>query len=192
MFIVSCIFLLVCLCIATAWLLWKWRCTQSSEVNTQQVPLTALRQTTIQTYLSQEAILPTLAHTQRDEVFKEMLLHLKSLGNLNDIHVALEALQHRELQMPTCIGNAIACPHARTAAVNKLTTIFAVSKTPILFDNSNNGACNIVILTLIPLTTNNPYMPFITALLSRLCSQKCREAILTSRTATDIRKALLS
>ncbi|MDO4527618.1 MAG: PTS sugar transporter subunit IIA [bacterium] len=154
--------------------------------------LSTIRRSTIRTYLSEKVILPSLKNDQRDTVIQEMLTHLKELGALNDVTLATKNILDREAQMSTSIGDAIACPHARTTAVDKLTTIIGISKHPILFDDTANGACKIIILTLMPPTINSPYMAFITAMLTLLNSPTRRHQILNAQTARAVRKALLS
>lgn len=189
-----CTLLLICLCVIASWLLcMRCRCRKKEHPLEENVsPLSTLRQATVQAYLKENAILPHLVHVQRDDVIQEMLEHLHSIGALKDVSSATRDILQREAQMSTCIGSAIACPHARTTTVDKLTTIVGISKRPIHFDASENGSCHIVILTLMPPTMNSPYMAFITAMLTLLGSPQRRHQILHATTAVDVRKAFLA
>lgn len=189
----ACTLLLIILCIIVGWLLCMRCCCHHDNAPQEEAPsLSTIRRSTIRSYLSEDVIIPSLKHKQRDAVIQEMLSHLKDLGSLNDITLATKDILDRETQMSTSIGDAIACPHARTFAVDKLTTIIGISKHPVLFDDTENGACHIIILTLMPPTINSPYMAFITAMLTLLNSPLRRHKILNAQTARAVKKALLS
>lgn len=196
--IYACAGLLLFLCIiALGWLcLQKRRYTTQTCSSTAETPLVVelaeRRQQTVRALLVEDAILPRLRHTQRDDVIREILQQFVKRGELDDITTAEADVLQREAQMPTCIGQAIACPHARTSAVKRLTTILAIAPQPVRFDDSADGACQIIILTLMPPTLNSPYMAFITALLTLLGSPRRRHDILNALTAHDVRKALLT
>ena len=95
--------------------------------------------------------------------------------------------------MSTGVGFGVACPHARSNAVNALVCAIGVTQRPVDFSTDEEGrACRIVILTLTPDTVNSPYMTFITAVLTALRAPAKREALLQAPDAAAIRKALLT
>ncbi|MEG1932960.1 MAG: cation:proton antiporter [Kiritimatiellia bacterium] len=144
-------------------------------------------------YISERNIITPLVATTREEIIRELLLRLHDNGSLNDIARAEEDVLRRENIMPTGVGFGVACPHARTDAVNALICAIGITQTPVDFSQEEEGRdCRIIILTLTPDTINSPYMTFITAMLTALRSPRKRAALLEAPDALAIRKALLS
>lgn len=138
-------------------------------------------------------IVPRLKATDRDGVIRELLATLRDTGAVRDLDEAEAAIFQRERVMPTGVGFGVACPHARTHAVDALACAIGIAETPIDFSEDEEGrACHIIILTLTPDTANSPYMTFITAVLTALRSPDKRRALTQATTAEAIRGILLS
>jgi mannitol/fructose-specific phosphotransferase system IIA component (Ntr-type) len=186
------IILILCFCSVLAFVFYK-RAHLTDNAHAKELPERIdVREAVIRSYLPQTAILVNLKSTDRDGVLHEMLAHVEpqALGISKD--VAFHALCQREADMPTCIGEAIACPHARFKELQTLVPIIELTSQPIAFSNQPEGRCRIILLTLIPLAPNSPYMSFISALLTRLASPSRRQALLAAPSATAVRKVLLS
>lgn len=144
-------------------------------------------------HIREDAIVHRLQATDRDAIIHELILRLRDLGAISDVDSAEREVLQRERVMSTGVGFGVACPHARTNAVNALVCAIGVTQRPVDFSTDEEGrACRIVILTLTPDTVNSPYMTFITAVLTALRAPAKREALLQAPDAAAIRKALLT
>ena len=144
-------------------------------------------------HIRSNAVVHRLKATDRDGVIRELLQHMKSLGRLNDLERAEAETLQREAIMPTGVGYGVACPHARTDAVEQLTCVIGITDRPIDFSDEEEGrGIRIVLLTLTPDTVNSPYMTFITAALTALRSEERRNAILAAGDGATIRKLLIA
>lgn len=144
-------------------------------------------------HVREDAIVHRLQATDRDAIIHELILRLRALGAITDLEAAEREVLQRERVMSTGVGFGVACPHARTNAVNTLACAIGVTQRPVDFSDDEEGrACRIIILTLTPDTVNSPYMTFITAVLTALRAPAKREALLQAPDAAAIRKALLS
>jgi mannitol/fructose-specific phosphotransferase system IIA component (Ntr-type) len=144
-------------------------------------------------HIRDDAIIYRLKASSRNAIIHEMIHHLHTIGAVKDPKRVEEEVLHREQIMSTGVGCGVACPHTRTAAVDKLVCAVGVTETPVDFAEDEEGKnCRIVILTLTPDAPGSPYMTFITAVLTALRSERRREAILEATTAAAIKKALIA
>ncbi len=155
--------------------------------------LAAQRAAVLRRAIQERHIILRLQATDRKGILHEMLRRLRETGACTDIKKAEAELLHREEIMATGVGYGVACPHSRTSTVKQLVSVIGITKAPVDFSDDEDGrGCRIIILTLTPEDENNPYMTFITAILTALRSEARREAVLNAENAPAIRKALLS
>ena len=78
-------------------------------------------------FVIQNAILPNLKATSKEEVIREMVSHLKAAGALKatDEEAVVAAILKREELGSTGIGNGVAVPHTKHASVDKLSAMVA-------------------------------------------------------------------
>jgi fructose PTS system EIIBC or EIIC component len=77
--------------------------------------------------LRKDIMLMDLQSTTKNEVIDEMIASLEKHHVINNADQFKEAILKREEQATTGLGNGIAMPHAKTAAVNEATVLFAKS-----------------------------------------------------------------
>ena len=144
-------------------------------------------------HVHENTIIHRLAATDRDGAIHELVARLHAVGAVVDAETAEAEVLQRERIMPTGVGFGVACPHARSNAVNSLACAIGIAAKPIAFSEDEEGRdCRIIILTLTPDTVNSPYMTFITAILTALRAPAKRAALLDAPDAAAIRKTLLS
>ena len=78
--------------------------------------------------LTKDTIAMDLASSNKDGVIDELVNQLNQAGILNDVEAYKEAIHNRESQSTTGIGEGIAIPHAKVAAVDKPAIAFGKSK----------------------------------------------------------------
>ncbi|HEM6241231.1 TPA: PTS sugar transporter subunit IIA [Streptococcus suis] len=84
----------------------------------------------IQDVLRKDVMLLDLQATSKEAVIDEMIASLVEKGYVTDFEVFKTGIMNREAQTTTGLGDGIAMPHAKNAAVKEATVLFA---------KSNNG-----------------------------------------------------
>ena len=81
----------------------------------------------IQDVLKKDVMLLDLQATSKEAVIDEMITSLVDKGYVTDFEVFKTGILNREAQTTTGIGDGIAMPHAKNAAVKEATVLFAKS-----------------------------------------------------------------
>lgn len=81
----------------------------------------------IQDVLRKDVMLLDLQATSKEAVIDEMITSLVDKGYVTDFEVFKTAILNREAQTTTGLGDGIAMPHAKNAAVKEATVLFAKS-----------------------------------------------------------------
>ncbi|HFI0126002.1 TPA: fructose-specific PTS transporter subunit EIIC [Streptococcus suis] len=81
----------------------------------------------IQDVLRKDVMLLDLQATSKEAVIDEMITSLVEKGYLTDFDVFKTGIMNREAQTTTGLGDGIAMPHAKNAAVKEATVLFAKS-----------------------------------------------------------------
>ncbi|HFI0300612.1 TPA: fructose-specific PTS transporter subunit EIIC [Streptococcus suis] len=81
----------------------------------------------IQDVLRKDVMLLDLQATSKEAVIDEMIISLVDKGYVTDFEVFKTGILNREAQTTTGLGDGIAMPHAKNAAVKEATVLFAKS-----------------------------------------------------------------
>lgn len=81
----------------------------------------------IQDVLRKDVMLLDLQATSKEAVIDEMIISLVDKGYVTDFDVFKTGIMNREAQTTTGLGDGIAMPHAKNAAVKEATVLFAKS-----------------------------------------------------------------
>lgn len=81
----------------------------------------------IQDVLRKDVMLLDLQATSKEAVIDEMIASLVDKGYVTDFNVFKTGIMNREAQTTTGLGDGIAMPHAKNAAVKEATVLFAKS-----------------------------------------------------------------
>lgn len=81
----------------------------------------------IQDVLRKDVMLLDLQATSKESVIDEMITSLVEKGYVTDFEVFKTGIMNREAQTTTGLGDGIAMPHAKNAAVKEATVLFAKS-----------------------------------------------------------------
>ena len=103
-------------------------------------------------FIVQEAILPELAATTRDDAIRELVDSLHAAGKLqaSDTADIVRAVLRREALGTTGIGHTIAIPHSRHAGVSQLIGTVAISRGGVPFDSIDGEPVNVLVLLISP------------------------------------------
>jgi mannitol/fructose-specific phosphotransferase system IIA component (Ntr-type) len=104
--------------------------------------------------LAENVVKVPLESTEKDEAIRELIEVLVRAGYVSDRTAALAAVEKREAQCSTGIGNGLGLPHGKDASITKLSVAVGTSPTGIDFDSMDGEPVHMVFLILSE--ANNP------------------------------------
>ncbi len=127
--------------------------------------------------LSLECIKVPLTATDKRGVITEIVDLVHAAGKLTDRQQMLEATLEREATRTTGIGNGLAIPHGKCAAVSEL--IMAIGKTaePVDFESIDGKPVTIVIFLASPPDKTGPHIQALARISRLMTDQKFRRAL---------------
>ena len=105
-----------------------------------------------------DSIKVQLEGLDKEEVIEELVDLLVRNGRLQDREAALETINAREAKGSTGIGNGVALPHGKTAAVNQLTGALGISREGVEFDSVDGALVQAVFLILAEANNPGPHL----------------------------------
>jgi PTS system nitrogen regulatory IIA component len=122
----------------------------------------------------------------KESIINELLDMLVEQDKLLNRETAFKDLMEREQTMSTAIPNGIAIPHAKTAAVKKLTIAIGIKKSGIDLDSPLDDKSRIIILALVPPDKPKPLYEFLVVITTALSDDAFRSKILTATTPDEV------
>jgi len=103
-------------------------------------------------FVVQNAIIPNLKATTKEDVIREMVAGLKTSGNIRaeDEGAVVDAILKREELGSTGIGNGVAVPHTKHPSASELVATVAVSQTGVDFASLDGEDVFILFLLVSP------------------------------------------
>jgi mannitol/fructose-specific phosphotransferase system IIA component (Ntr-type) len=118
---------------------------------------------TLADFTSPGLMVPSLQSETASEVVARLCAILHQKGGLTDSETFFERVMTRESMSPTCMSPGIALPHARLAALPKLTFTLARSRHPLTWFNERNAFVQIIFLFAVPEGEARTYLNVISA-----------------------------
>ena len=149
----------------------------------------------LQRYIANFAMVPSFrAYSKKEAITKLVeIAHARFPKNVCNVHHAEEAVFTREDSMPTGLDNGIGVPHGRTDGVNQIPGVLALvdnseNENGIIpdYDTIDHSKIQILCLTLIPDSTNTPYLQLIAAFIRILQDPENREELLLCKTEEEM------
>ena len=127
--------------------------------------------------LSLECVKVPLTAADKQGVIAEIVDLVHAAGKLTDRQQMLQATLEREATRTTGIGNGLAIPHGKCAAVKEL--IMAIGKTerPVDFDSIDGKPVTIVIFLASPPNKTGPHIQALARISRLMTDQKFRQAL---------------
>ncbi|GIO25314.1 PTS fructose transporter subunit IIC [Oceanobacillus sp. J11TS1] len=117
--------------------------------------------------LKKDVMLLDLQATSKEAAIDEMIANLYKHGIVSNQESFKEAIIAREEQSSTGLGDGIAMPHAKTAAVKEPTVLFAKSKAGVDYDSLDGQPAHLFFMIAVPEGGNDTHLQTLAAL-SRL------------------------
>ncbi len=140
--------------------------------------------------LPPEHIRLSLAAETKEQAIAELVDLLADQRAIQDRDKALRAVLEREATRTTGIGNAMAIPHGKTAAAEKLVLALGRADKPIDFQSIDRRDVELIVLVISPFGQTGLHIQAL-ARISRLLNQpKIRSDIAEARTPEAVHEAI--
>lgn len=136
--------------------------------------------------LSLDTISLALQSDQKNEAIGELAHLLYASGKLNDKAAFIEAIEKREQQSTTGIGEGIAIPHAKTNAVKEAAIAFGRSQYGVNYEALDGQPSHLFFMIAVPEGANNTHLEALSRLSSILLNEDVRMQLLNASSAEEI------
>ncbi|TGB02283.1 PTS fructose transporter subunit IIABC [Halobacillus salinus] len=140
--------------------------------------------------LTKETILLNMTASSKPEAIDELVGKLDSAGKLSDRDGFKEAIQAREDQSTTGIGEGIAIPHAKTNAVKDPAIAFGRSSEGLDYESLDGQPTNLFFMIAASEGANNTHLETLSRLSSFLMDTSFREKLESAKTEADVIEAI--
>lgn len=128
------------------------------------------------TLTHRDALCLNARFTSREEAIHALTQRLAALGKISSTEQFLEEVYRRESLGPTALGEGLAVPHGKTAAVKEAAFAVATLSEPLQWEGVDGPeAVDLVVLLAIPPNeAGTTHMQLLTALTTRLADDEIR------------------
>ncbi|EJG6334204.1 PTS 2-O-a-mannosyl-D-glycerate transporter subunit IIABC [Escherichia coli] len=143
------------------------------------------------TLTHRDALCLNARFTSREEAIHALTQRLAALGKISSTEQFLEEVYRRESLGPTALGEGLAVPHGKTAAVKEAAFAVATLSEPLQWEGVDGPeAVDLVVLLAIPPEAGTTHMQLLTALTTRLADDEIRARIQSATTPDELLSAL--
>ncbi|AJG07743.1 fused 2-O-a-mannosyl-D-glycerate specific PTS enzymes: IIA component/IIB component/IIC component [Escherichia coli ECC-1470] len=144
------------------------------------------------TLTHRDALCLNARFTSREEAIHALTQRLAALGKISSTEQFLEEVYRRESLSPTALGEGLAVPHGKTAAVKEAAFAVATLSEPLQWEGVDGPeAVDLVVLLAIPPNeAGTTHMQLLTALTTRLADDEIRARIQSATTPDELLSAL--
>ncbi|MBW9697108.1 PTS 2-O-a-mannosyl-D-glycerate transporter subunit IIABC [Escherichia coli] len=144
------------------------------------------------TLTHRDALCLNARFTSREEAIHALTQLLAALGKISSTEQFLEEVYRRESLGPTALGEGLAVPHGKTAAVKEAAFAVATLSEPLQWEGVDGPeAVDLVVLLAIPPNeAGTTHMQLLTALTTRLADDEIRARIQSATTPDELLSAL--
>ncbi|HSU79030.1 MAG TPA: fructose-specific PTS transporter subunit EIIC, partial [Candidatus Angelobacter sp.] len=136
--------------------------------------------------LTKETILLNLQATTKQQVLDELAGKLEEAGKLYDTNAYREAIDAREVESTTGIGEGVAIPHAKTKAVKTPAIAFGRSKHGLDYNSLDEQPAHLFFMIAASEGATNEHLETLSKLSTFLIHQDFREQLMKAETAEDV------
>ncbi|EEZ8389763.1 PTS 2-O-a-mannosyl-D-glycerate transporter subunit IIABC [Escherichia coli] len=144
------------------------------------------------TLTHRDALCLNARFTSREEAIHALTQRLAALGKISSTEQFLEEVYRRESLGPTALGEGLAVPHGKTAAVKEAAFAVATLSEPLQWEGVDGPeAVDLVVLLAIPPNeAGTTHMQLLTALTTSLADDEIRARIQSATTPDELLSAL--
>ena len=140
--------------------------------------------------LTKDTIVLNMKASSKSEAIDELVGQLDQAGKLENRDEYKQAIQAREEQSTTGIGEGIAIPHAKTSAVKDPAIAFGRSQDGLDYESLDGQPTNLFFMIAASEGANNTHLETLSRLSSYLMDTKFREQLEAAKTEADVIEAI--
>ncbi|WP_173915681.1 PTS fructose transporter subunit IIABC [Halobacillus sp. Marseille-Q1614] len=140
--------------------------------------------------LTKDTILLNMTASSKPEAIDELIGKLDEAGKLNDRDGFKAAIEAREDQSTTGIGEGIAIPHAKTASVKDPAIAFGRSQEGLDYESLDGQPTNLFFMIAASEGANQTHLETLSRLSSFLMDKNFRSKLETAKTEADVIEAI--
>ncbi|WP_461213134.1 PTS fructose transporter subunit IIABC [Lacticaseibacillus sp. GG6-2] len=142
----------------------------------------------IRELLLKDVMIMDLKATDKASAIDEMTAKYHEQGIITDLELYRNDILKREAESTTGIGDGIAMPHAKDAAVQRATVLFAKSDAGIDFNALDGQPVHLFFMIAAPEGANNTHLQALAALSSLLINPDLVAALKQAKTPDDVQR----
>ena len=123
----------------------------------------------------------------KEEALSSLVNNLKEHGGVCDAQALLKALEAREAQSTTGVGNGVAMPHAQEASVKEPVIIFARSQAGIPWQSMDNQDAKLIFMIVMPEGSSNEHLEAIAGLSKVLMKDGVNQSLLKAENPQTVK-----
>lgn len=136
--------------------------------------------------LTKETIVMDVAAQTKNDVIDRLVTQLDTANKLADREAFLQAIHAREAQSTTGVGDGIAIPHAKSAAVKEAAIAFGRSVEGIDYESLDGQPAHLFFMIAAPDGANNTHLAALAKLSSILMNPEARKLLEQAKTAEEV------
>ncbi|EIM07091.1 PTS system subunit IIBC, fructose-specific [Planococcus antarcticus DSM 14505] len=136
--------------------------------------------------LTEQTIILNLSATTKQEVLEELASQLDRAGKLSDKRAFTAAIMERESQSTTGIGDGIAIPHAKSAAVKSPAIAFGRALDGLDFESLDGQPANLFFMIAASEGANEDHLEALSRLATFLMDEQFRTNILAAKSKQEV------
>jgi nitrogen PTS system EIIA component len=141
--------------------------------------------------LEKDLIKVPLEHTTKNEIIEELVdLLARKTGKAQRDDI-LQAVLDREALGSTGLADSIAIPHAKTAAVDKVSVAVGISRLPVDFDAQDGNPSQFFFLVIAPEKEASAHIEILASIARATASPAFRRLLQGARSAEEVMRLFL-
>lgn len=140
--------------------------------------------------LTPERIRIPLQATTKEAILHELVQVIAQNEHIEDPAEVLRAVREREAVLSTGIGNGVAIPHGKSAAVPELRMAAGITREPVDFDALDGQPVNLFFLLVGPETAAGPHIKALSRISRLVRKDSVRQQLAAARSAREFYDAM--
>ncbi|HFZ6460385.1 TPA: fructose-specific PTS transporter subunit EIIC [Streptococcus agalactiae] len=140
----------------------------------------------IQDLLKKEVMIMDLKATSKEAVIDEMITKLVDTGVVTNFAIFKDGIMKREAQTSTGLGDGIAMPHSKNAAVKEATVLFAKSASGVDYEALDGQPTDLFFMIAAPDGANDTHLAALAELSKYLLKEGFADQLRQAKTPDDI------
>ena len=140
----------------------------------------------IQDLLNKEVMILDLKATSKEAAIDEMISNLVDKGLVTDFETFKTGIMNREAQTTTGLGDGIAMPHSKNAAVKEATVLFAKSATGVDYESLDGQPTDLFFMIAAPDGANDTHLAALAELSKYLLKDGFADTLRKATSAEEV------